>query len=104
MKTTIFIVIIIIILAIWLYIGYRNYKTKLKVIEEYIEFIDNLYEAEAEEQDTMEKSLLFNYRENMINKNLVLEGIRLEMKEDEKSYKRSLFWSYLFLGPLYNIK
>lgn len=96
--------IIIVVLIVWMLIGLRNYSATILVLKDYIGMVEDVQLKEDKETSTYEKTLLFNTRHSLINKNLALEEMRVEFTTDEKSYKLKSLLSFLLLGPLYNLK
>lgn len=104
MNNYILAIIFALFLGYWVYNGYSNYQNTLKSIETYIKIIENLNEAEKKEEDTFQKAFLFNRKEEIINDNLALEGMRIGIDKQPKLYKIKMFLSFLVLGPIYRLK
>lgn len=102
-MTQLIILLVVMLISIWIYISYRNYRNTLNVIYLYEKTINDFNKAEKEENDTFQKAFMFNERENIINKNLATEELRIELEKSPKKYKVKLFLSFLALGPFYNI-
>lgn len=96
--------ILIIVLGVWLGIGFYNFRNRLKAIAHYIDLIEKLDKDEKKTSDVYTSAQAFNYRENLKNEYLPLEEIRLELEKNESKTKAELLVSFLFLGPIYNFK
>lgn len=104
MNKSILTLILIMVVLLWVYISYLNYSNTIEVIKLYKETIDSLSESEEKEEDTFRKAFIFNEREDLINENLVTEQMRIDLEKNTKTYKVKLFFSFLILGPFYNLK
>lgn len=95
---------LLLLLAIWLFAGYQNYKTLRDVLLFYNDQVEKLENAEKKEEDTFYKAFLFNEKEDLINANLHLEELRQSYLSNKEKFKRDMVFSFLVLGPLYQLR
>lgn len=96
--------IVLIVGALWLAIGYHNYKRMLEILDSYEKKEEEFIKKETLTKDMHLKAFLFNERMRLKDSYDSIHRLSETKKQmyDEQSFKKMVLKEYLKIGPIYN--